>query len=267
MWSVGIGNHQKINKIALSKLADLVPVSQFPRQDLLRHFEGKRGPDGVKVKSPGKNEPVSFFDPFDPSDTLLLEGVMYHYSSLVESLKSGNSVKSAFDASWLAHTVVDGLTPAHHFPYESEVKKLRDRNHDSTLKDLSMRPGDKISVRGANRVETIRNNWHMWGAKGLLLTHATFEGGVALITLPMRFKNLTITDEQVEKAHSLGVSEYIEQVARKIALQNMYDQFYRRGWTFSLARQVKTQLLPDIITAVAAVWYCALKEAGMAEVR
>jgi hypothetical protein len=29
----------------------------------------------------------------------------------------------AFQAAWLAHAVVDGLTPAHHYPYESEASK------------------------------------------------------------------------------------------------------------------------------------------------
>ena len=61
-----IGAHQKFNRVAYRQLKLLQPELQLPALKLIQHFEGRNGPDGLKLKSPGHNEPHHFYDPFDP---------------------------------------------------------------------------------------------------------------------------------------------------------------------------------------------------------
>jgi hypothetical protein len=88
------------------------------------HFEGKNGPDGIKRKSPAKDEPWHYYDPLNPNDTTLLQMIEGHSDNLVKALRRQNNEKAAFEAAWLAHAVVDGLTPAHHYPLEEKIEEL-----------------------------------------------------------------------------------------------------------------------------------------------
>ena len=121
-----VGAHQKIDRSARKVLSGLlIDNSLFPSKKLILHFEGKNGPDSAKAKLDGEHAPWHFYDPFDPDDGLLIEQIESHFEKLVKSLKGENKERSAFEASWLAHAIVDGLTPAHHFPFEAELEKLR----------------------------------------------------------------------------------------------------------------------------------------------
>ena len=121
-----LGAHQKIDRVAYRHLQKITKQSEgFPPLKLLLHFEGKNGPDGIKRKSPAKDEPWHFYNPFDDDDTGLIEYIERHYEELVTELKKGNMERAAFNAAWLAHALVDGLTPAHHFPYEEKLIELR----------------------------------------------------------------------------------------------------------------------------------------------
>src|SRR5665811_683192 len=126
-----LGVHQKIDRSALRALATHTNVVNFPSIKRLLNFEGKNGPDGIKAKSPSKDEPWHYYDPFDPDDTELLGLIAKHYSGLVENLKIKDEQKAAFEAACLAHALVDGLTPAHHYPYEEELAGLRGEDKES----------------------------------------------------------------------------------------------------------------------------------------
>lgn len=264
MWAYWIGNHQKINKVALQKLATLTSTTHFPNNRRLRYFEGRRGPDSIKVKSPGEDEPHAFYDPFDEDDTLLVESITNHYKNLVKELKDKNQEKAAFEASWLAHTLVDGLTPAHHFPYESELANLNaDKEVSIKLGDTVNKKRNLVTARGDSTKDVLKNNWGVYGFKGVIITHHGYEGGVAFMTRLMSFKDLEITMNDVNKAKKLGLEEYFEQTARQVALMGMYDHFYRYGWTASLARQTRDELMPILIKTVCVAWYLAMQEAGL----
>src|SRR4051812_35123169 len=120
-----MGAHQKIDRIARNHLERLAPASSFPRKKTILHFEGNNGPDGIKRKSPAKNEPWHYIQPFDSEDKGLIKIIEDHYASLVSALKKGDDVGAAFEAAWLSHAIVDGLTPAHHYPYEEKLVELR----------------------------------------------------------------------------------------------------------------------------------------------
>lgn len=254
-----LGAHQKLNRSARKSLKPLlVDDSHFPNIKMLLHFEGKNGPDGIKSKSTGRDEPWHFFDPFDPDDGNLIEIIEEHYENLVAELKNKNEVRSAFEASWLAHALVDGLTPAHHYPFEEKLEKLRGEAKESRTSIKS-----KIIIPGSTMRESIAKNWQMWGAKGLFTTHALFEGGAAMIMAPMTHTIGQPSRYDIKSVHHIGLPEYFKRVAREVALLDMYEQFYKSGWTPKLAKVVRKELAPHMARTITVAWYMAAHDAGL----
>lgn len=255
-----LGTHQKIDRVARKQLALLLPDKLiFPAIGKILHFEGKNGPDAIKRKSPAKDEPWHYFNPFDNADNKLLELITGHYDRLVAELKAGNQERSAFESAWLAHALVDGLTPAHHYPYEQKLSELRGGAGLETRTTIK----DKWILPGATRGEKVKNNWKMWGAKGLIMTHGLFEMGIATIIAPLQFGELNLAAVDVEKLRQEGLTNWFRQTAREIAVLDMYVNYYEKGWTPKLAWQVRHRLGPTLVTTVALVWYSALMDAGL----
>lgn len=255
-----IGAHQKIDRSARKVLSGLIKHDkQFPSKRLLLHFEGKNGPDSAKAKLDGEHAPWHFYDPFDPDDGVLLEQIEAHFAKLVEVLKEKNHERSAFEASWLAHAIVDGLTPAHHYPFEAELERLRGEGKETrtTIYKKAVIPAD-------TKRELLSKNWEMWGAKGLFTTHALFEWGAAMIMAPMSHRIAKPTTYDIKTMEHLGLSEYFKRIAREVALLDMYEQFYARGWTPKLAKQVRLELAPRMAKTVTLAWYMAATEADIA---
>jgi hypothetical protein len=120
-----IGAHQKIDRVSRRHLRKLgIGNKDFPLIRKILLFEGTNGPDGIKRKSPAVDEPWHYIDPFDETDIKLISIIAEHHKNLVKELRQGNNERAAFEAAWLAHAVVDGLTPAHHYPYEKERLEL-----------------------------------------------------------------------------------------------------------------------------------------------
>ena len=46
-----------------------------------------------------------------------------------------------------------------------------------------------------------------------------------------------------------------------MALLNMYDDFYKRGWTPKLAKTVRLELAPKMAKLVTLAWFMAAKKA------
>ena len=67
------GVHQKIDRLARRGLREIAPKSKFPTARAIVHFEGFNGPDGLKRKSPGRDEPWHYINPDHYSDTDLIE--------------------------------------------------------------------------------------------------------------------------------------------------------------------------------------------------
>ena len=254
-----MGVHQKINRAAHKSLKLSAKDSFFPSIKQINHFEGRNGPDGIKSKSTGQDEPWHFYDPYNPDDTALLEDVHKHYDNLVNQLTKQDQEKAAFEAAWLAHALVDGLTPAHHYPYEEELTKIRGSGNETrdTIKK-------KIVVRGETRRQSLKKNWMIWGAKGLITTHGLFEFGVATILAPIKLKPANIKSIEVDNTKAQGLDQLFISAARRIASEFSYDEFYRKGWTPSLARWVRNELAPVITKVVTLAWLMALNDANKA---
>lgn len=254
-----IGTHQKIDRIAKRYLRGLIGRQMFfPTINRIIYFEGYRGPDGVKLKSPNVDEPWHFIDPKQP-DRRLLDDIAEHANNLTDALRQRDEIRSAFEASWLAHAVVDGLTPAHQVPYDEIMAEIRDEEKVDMTKVTSkvIMPGD------GSAKQFVRNNWKYWGAKGIMTTHTLFEAGVTTTIKPLRFDTIAIPSSDIERVTNEGFEPYYSDAIMRVAALDMYDQFIRFGWTRKLARQTKDELMPELIRAVVLAWYSACIRAGM----
>lgn len=255
-----VGAHQKIDRSARKVLKNFLKEDKlFPSKKMILHFEGKNGPDSAKAKLDGENAPWHFYDPFDPEDGHLIEQIESHYSHLVASLKQKNTERSGFEASWLAHAIVDGLTPAHHYPYEAELEKLRGEAKET--RDTVFK---KIVIPGDGPRDILAKNWEMWGSKGLFSTHALFEMGAAMVIAPMTYRIAQPNKYEIKKIQQIGLPEYFKRVAREVALLSMYDDFYKRGWTSKLTKKVRRELAPKMARTVTLAWFMAAKDAQIA---
>lgn len=255
-----LGAHQKIDRVARRHLTKLMPNdSMFPKFRRILYFEGKHGPDAIKRKSPAQDEPWHYYSPFDDDDSQLIELIRDHYDQLVRQLKKGNQERVAFEAAWLAHALVDGLTPAHHYPYEEKLVELRGGEGIETRNTVKT----KIVMPGLTRREKVKNNWKMWGPKGLLTTHGLFEIGIATIIAPLSFGEAIPKEADIKTMNEIGPIEWFKRSAREIAILGMYDSYYKKGWTPKLAWQVRHKLGPIIVQTVTLTWYAALRDSGV----
>ena len=81
-----IGTHQKLDKIAYKIVSKRVPENvKFPSISQILLFEGMGGPDGLKRKSPGKDEPMHFINPQN-DDGVLISLIDNHHMNALDSL-------------------------------------------------------------------------------------------------------------------------------------------------------------------------------------
>jgi hypothetical protein len=254
-----MGVHQKIDRIARRNLGQrLHRKTHFPGINAILHFEGLNGPDGIKRKSPAKDEPWHYLDPNDPSDQALRTMIDDHVHNLIEALVYDNTQRAAFEAAWMAHAITDGLTPAHHYPLEEKLEELRDGQGLHTRTTTR----EKLVLPGKTRREQLRNNWQFWGTKGIMTTHVAFELGIATTIAGQRMKNGAPSDADIQKVMDEGVIALFDEALEKIAKLELYEEFYRAGWTRRLAHDTRSALIPEIIRMVDLAWYYCAAKAG-----
>jgi len=115
-------------------------------------------------------------------------------------------------------------------------------------------------IPGSTKKEMVKNNWKMWGPKGLMSTHALFELGIAAIIAPLSLSSSMPSEEDIKHMQEVGITEYFKQTAREIAVQDLYKRFYNRGWTTKLTLDIRKKLVPTITKAVTLAWYCAIQD-------
>lgn len=237
-----LGVHQRFDTSAYKMIRPQLKTAAFPGVKRILHFEGINGPDGVKVKSPGVQDPSHMYDPIGDKG-ILPELLTKHYNGLVDRLKAGDRVRAGYEAAWLAHFVVDGLTPAHHYPYDA--KKAEILGNDSEY-------------------GVLLKSWHWFGAKGVMSTHMNFEMGIASMLVSTRLK-LELDQKLWRDAQELGYLDFFKREAREVANLGLYDQFYKKGWTQSLARTIKKDIAPHSVQVTAIIWLMADHEAASQE--
>lgn len=248
-----IGTHQKIDKIAYRIVSKKVPKGvKFPTIDQILLFEGMGGPDGLKRKSPGKDEPMHFIIP-DDDDGKLMGMIKDHQYNLRRALEKGDEIRAAFEAAWMAHAITDGLTPAHHFPLEETQKELMTEKEFIKVFGIPI----KGIMHGRSTAETLRNNWLYWGSNGYMSKHIAFEYGVAitLSALPTSKVMPKITESDYENK---DIEKIFYDSLKTVASIKMYDKFRNNGWTAELAFETRDILLPEIIKAVSLCWLASM---------
>jgi hypothetical protein len=244
-----LGIHQRFDIAAYRMIERFLQPGTFPDSKDIVHFEGYNGPDGLKIKSPGVNEPSHLYDPATDSGEVPMH-IANHYAALVECLKESDMVRAAFEASWMAHYIGDGLTPAHHWPLEDKIAEA------AALVPVTLKRGDTSKFAAV-----VKKHWAIWGAKGHMTTHLNFEMGIAfaLLIFPMRS---AFNDEEFARARQLGPVEYFKDQARDIATLDLYDKFYKDGWTAEIATAVKNRIAPQTSRTIGMIWLLALLDAG-----
>jgi hypothetical protein len=250
-----MGVHQKIDRVAYRHVKSHIPKSfRFPTAHEILHFEGLNGPDGVKRKSPGKDEPWHYIDPTDPDDRAIVDMINDHIYNMATALKEKNGERASFEAAWMAHAIVDGLTPAHHYPLEEKLEELRGGEGLETRRTTK----DKLLLPGKTRRIQLRNNWEFWGAKGVMTTHLAFELGVATAIAPLRLDDAEPSKEDFAAVSKNGFESVYFDILHEIDDMKMYEEFSRQGWSRQLARETRDILVPSIIKAVTLAWYQAV---------
>ena len=260
MYALIFHAHQKLDRVAYRHLKTLMPSGGFfPRIATILHFEGPNGPDAPKLKKHEHIEqPWHFIDPLDITDTLLHDLIDDHYEQLVLALRRRDEVRAGFEAAWLAHALVDGLTPAHHYPYEKELAELRgeDRNTRKGLLGRAYVKGDTVR-------DSFLRSFKLIGPKGLLTTHAMFEGGAYAIIAPLRLSRALPSSKDIELVSTQGIVGLFRQLASEIAELKLYERFAIGGWTQRLSRDIRQELAPRMVRAILLAWYSAAREAEL----
>lgn len=249
-----IGVHQRIDKVARKHLGKL-GVEDFPEIADILYFEGNNGPDGIKHKSPSVDEPWHFIDSQKIYNRDLLDTIESHRQNLSKALKKKDTRRASFEAAWLAHSVTDGLTPAHHYPLADKIEELWGKPHHqrSSVKDKSM-------IRGKHFGDTIRKNWQYWGANGVFSGHVLFEFGVMTAILGKSYNDIGLTARDAKLLEKSGYEVIFERILWRVQSLKTYENFVARGWTSKLSRTTRQQLMPLIIKAVALAWLSAYNE-------
>ncbi len=248
-----IGVHQRIDRIAKRHYTHKMGHSHyFPTIRSILHFEGKNGPDGIKSKSPSVDEPWHFINPSATADDPLIRLIEDHIYNLSVAIEKRDEERSAFEASWLAHAIVDGLTPAHHYPLADKIKELWGKPHTERLTRA-----DKIIIKGTGKRDMLAKNWQYWGAKGIFNLHWSFELGVASSITISKFKDIGLTEKDYTTIEKEGFVPTFLASLKAVHELGMYEEFAETGWSVHLGNVSRRKLIPIISKAVCLAWYAA----------
>ena len=242
------GTHQKIDRAARLVLREIISKNQklskihFPKIDEILIFEGNGGPDGIKTKSPGKDEPWHFVEPYGDL-TPIQNYVENHLFNLSKALASENYVRASFEAGWMAHAITDALTPAHQYPMTDKIIEISGKKPEERDKLIK-----KMFLSGENWRERILNNWEYIGPKGVMSSHMFYEMGVATMITSVSARKLSKMPEKDEIQIVLNgdFMTLFEEKIKWVADQKYYETYLENGWTTILARDTKQELLPEI---------------------
>lgn len=250
-----VGVHQRIDRVAKRHLIHHIGTTPFfPSIKTILHFEGKNGPDGIKSKSPSIDEPWHFIDPAAGLDDPLIGVIKDHMHNLDVALQAEDEERSGFEAAWLAHAIVDGLTPAHHVPLAEKIEELWGKAHS----ERSSRK-DKIMITGQSKRDTLSKNWQYWGKGGVFSAHVGYELGVSSAIAIGGFKDIGITDKELQRIEKEGYIPYFLESIKAIDDLNTYQEYVRTGWSTYLAGVTRRKLAPLIMKNVCLAWYAASK--------
>ena len=250
-----VGAHQRIDRIAKRHLIHKIGTSSFfPSIKTILHFEGKNGPDGIKSKSPSIDEPWHFINPDAGADDPLVGVITDHLYNLARALEQRDEVRAGFEAAWLSHAIVDGLTPAHHYPLAEKIEELWGKAHSERSSKK-----EKIIISGHNRRDTLSKNWQYWGLKGVFSAHVGYEWGVSSALAVGSFKKIGLTDQDFSRIEEEGYIPYFLESVKAVDALNTYPEYMKTGWSAYLGHVTRRKLAPILMRNVCLAWYAASK--------
>jgi hypothetical protein len=250
-----VGVHQRIDRVAKKQLVHHIGrVPFFPTIKTILHFEGRNGPDGIKSKSPSVDEPWHFISPEAAADDPLVTVIEDHLYNLSVALKKEDEIRAGFEAAWLSHAIVDGLTPAHHVPLAEKIEELWGKAHHERNST-----SDKIIIKGDGARDSLSKNWEYWGTKGVFSAHLFYEMGVASSLTVAQFRDIGITSEDLQRIEREGYIDFFMESIQEIDKMGTYQEFVKTGWSVHLANISRKKLVPLIMKNVCLAWYAAQK--------
>ncbi len=242
------GTHQKIDRAARLILREIrsvaLPKSQvhFPSINEILRFEGSGGPDGIKMKSPGKDEPWHFVDPHGDY-SVMITYIENHLTNLSIALSEQNFVRASFEAGWMAHAITDALTPAHQYPMEDKIIEISGKHPNERIK-----LNQKMFLPGDTWRKRLSANWKYLGPKGVMSSHMLYEMGVAVLTTSLSARKIAQkpSPQEITRLKNGEFITMFEDSIQFVAKKQYYQTFIRKGWTSRLARETRTILLPEI---------------------
>lgn len=258
MHSIIFHAHQKLDRVAYRHLRTLKPPGYFPTIKKILAFEAGYGPDGARYKrqKTGGEQPWHFVD-LNEEDGEIYDLIKLHYKGLVWALAEKDEVRASFEAAWLAHAMVDGLTPAHHYPYEKELKELwggADRHARKGLLGRLYVKGDSVSL-------SVQRSLKLVGPKGLLTSHAMFEIGAFTLIAPLKLTRGKPTSKELAHIKEAGVMTVFKEMLHEIAEMEIFERFQTRGWTQTISQEIRRELAPRMVKMITLAWYSASLDA------
>jgi len=250
-----IGAHQRIDRVAKKHLVHHIGRSVFfPSITTILHFEGRNGPDGIKSKSPTIDEPWHFINPAAGADDPLVTTIKDHMYNLSAALEAKDEVRAGFEAAWLAHAVVDGLTPPHHYPLAEKIEELWGKPHYERSSTL-----DKNLIIGHNTRDTLSKNWQYWGKGGTFTAHWGYEWGFSSAIAIGSFKDIGITQKDLRRVEAEGYIPFFLESVKAVDELGTYQEYVKTDWSAYLGRVARKKLAPLIMKNVVLAWYAATK--------
>ena len=250
-----IGAHQRIDRVAKRHLIHHIGTTPFfPSIKTILHFEGKNGPDGIKSKSPSVDEPWHFINPEAGADDPLVVVITDHMHNLAVALSKQDEERAGFEAAWLSHAIVDGLTPAHHYPLAEKIEELWGKAHSERSSTK-----DKIMITGHNRRDTLSKNWQYWGMGGVFSAHVGYEWGVSTALAIGKFKDIGIQQSDLDRIEKEGYIPYFLESVKAIDELGTYQEYMKTGWSAYLGNVTRRKLAPLLMRNVCLAWYAASK--------
>lgn len=250
-----VGVHQRIDRVARRHMAKHLHEGDFfPSIKTILHFEGKNGPDGIKSKSPSHDEPWHYIHPTATKDDPLVTIILDHLHNLAQALQAEDEIRAGFEAAWLSHAIVDGLTPAHHYPLAEKIEELWGKPHTERKSTR-----DKVIISSESKREMIAKNWQYWGTKGVFNQHWSFEFGIASSITVGAFKDISIRPEDLKKVEAKGYIAYFFESLKEVDDLGMYEEYAKTGWSVRLGNASRQVLIPLIMKNVFLAWYAAHK--------
>ena len=253
-----VATHQRLIRAARRATVPFLPTNTtFPPAKQIIHFEGKNGPDGLASKHSVGDEPTEFINPKDPTDRKLLAEIKNRIYNLHIAIKKKNHIRANFEAAWLSHIIIDGLTPPHHQPFKEQLKEIDPREAaeiDSRLKRIFTSGGD-------NALDTFALNWKRLGPHGVGTNHMMFEAGVDLLVMPLSPRHLSrveITTAELKRVKSGRFISLYSDAVKKINSLRMFERYEKSSWTTDLATDVRETLIPEIVRMITLAWLAAV---------